>query len=402
MKHTWLLGMFCGLLLAPPAMAALPFGFLGGITGGGTSGGGFVPINGWCLDDDGVEAVDIYVDGEIASRAIYGTRRPDVQRVFPGLPNSANAGFALQLNTSRLPNGTHTVEARCISNSGESRFLPGKVLEFTNNTHTLVPFGRIDFPARNAQIFGDCSLAEVPRRYSIVEGWALDLGVEIGDEGVSYVELLIDGSIFANTRRDCHFNQDAGGLTDCLGFVRRDIEKKFPGAKDSPNAGWRFAMDVGALIDFGFTRGFHVLTARVGDISGQFSNIFEIPVVFLCDDDIDNQGAFGQVGRPRNGEVHAGTIEIVGWTLDWEGVHEIDVHVDGESVGFAIHDQARPLVRRRYPGFPNSVLPGFRLLLDTTQFSNGRHQLQIFVTDNVLPPSAGVTLIGERTFHIDN
>ena len=400
MKRIWLLACICGFLLALPATAALPIGSLGGISGGGTSGGGFLPLHGWCLDDDGVAAVDIYVDGEIAGRASYGTRRPDVERARPGFPDSANGGFGLQLNTARYVNGTHTVEALCISNSGERRFLRARTLEFTNTTHTLVPFGRIDFPSRNAQLFGNCNITDPSRRYSIVEGWALDLGVEIGDEGVSYVELLVDGSVIANTRLDCTHKPEAGGLTDCYGLNRQDIERNFPGAKDSPNAGFRFAMDIGDLLGVGYVRGFHVLTIRVGDITGQFANIDEIPVVFLCDDDVDNQGAFGQVGRPQNGQTHAGTMNVVGWALDWEGIREIDVHIDGESVGTAVQDQTRPVIRRRFPGFPNSPRPGFRFPLDTTQFENGLHQIQIFVIDNASP--AGVTLIGERTFSISN
>jgi len=274
------------------------------------------------------------------------------------------------------------------------------VLEFSNNSHNLVPFGRIDFPNRNAQLFGHCDLADANRRYTVVEGWALDVGVETGDAGVGYVELLIDGAIYANTRLNCGFLEEAGGFANCYGLERPDVEAAYPGVLDAPTAGFRFVMDIGALIDFGFLRGRHTLTIRSGDIAGQVSNLAEIPVVFNCDEDVSNEGSFGRIGRPANGSSFAGTINMVGWALDWEGIRAIEVSVDGVKVGEAVQNGLRPVVTNRYPGYPNSLRPGFGFLLDTTQFANGQHQVQVHVLDNAVP--ADRTLIGERTFRVNN
>ena len=400
MSRTKLLGFVCLLCLASPVMGQAPFGALGGIAGGATSGTGVLPLHGWCLDDDGIAAVDLFVDGELVGRAAYGRQRPDVARAFPGIPDSLHSGFAFQLNSARYLNGTHFVQPRCTSQTGEVAFVQGRSLEFNNNTHLLVPFGKIDFPNRNAQLFGNCDVADPQRRYSVVEGWALDVGVETGDEGIGYVELLIDGAIFANTRRDCFFAEEIGGLTNCQGLVRTDVEQSFPGLKDSPNSGFRFAMDIGALIDFGFVRGFHVLTIRAGDITGQFANIDEIPVVFLCDDDIVNEGAFGRIGRPLDGSNFTGFLDVVGWALDFEGIHDVEIWVDGEEVGSATRGGARPGVSSRYPGYPDSLAPGFSFRLDTRAYENGLHQLQVFVEDNAVPRRR--TLIGERSFFINN
>jgi hypothetical protein len=410
MKRSQLLGrvfvrclLTLGLLtvgLAVPAAAQAPFGSLGGIVGGGTNATGVAPLHGWCLDNNAIAAVDIYVDGNIVARAQYGKRRPDVERAFPGYPDSANAGFSFQLDTTRFLNGQHVVQPRCISSDGGATFVRSKVFEFSNNSHNLVPFGRIDFPNRNAQLFGRCDILDDQRRYSIVEGWVLDLGVEIGDAGVGYVELLIDGSIFANTRLNCDFVPEAGGLTNCYGLERPDLEQAYPGVLDAPNAGYRFAMDIGQLIDFGFNRGQHTLTIRSGDIAGQVADVAEIPVVFLCDEDILNEGSFGRIGRPVDGSSFAGTINMVGWALDWEGVRTIEISIDGVKVGEAIQNGERAGVTARYPGYPDSLRPGFGFLLDTTDFANGQHQVQVHVIDNAVPSAR--TLIGERTFRINN
>lgn len=399
-RHCRVMLVVAVLSVAAPGFAQQPFGALGGIAGGDESGSGVLPLHGWCLDDSGIAAVDIFVDGELVGRAAYGRQRPDVNRAFPAVTNSLFSGFAFQLNSARFLNGNHFVQPRCTSRSGEVIFVRGKELGFNNNTHLLVPFGRIDFPNRNAQLFGNCDVTDPQRRYSVVEGWALDVGVEIGDEGIGYVELLIDGSIFANTRRDCFFDRDTGGLTNCQGLIRTDIEQSFPGLKDSPNSGFRFAMDIGALIDFGFVRGFHVLTIRAGDIAGQFANIDEIPVIFNCDEDVANEGAFGRIGRPLDGSKHTGLLDVVGWALDFEGIREVEIWVDGERVGLATLGLERVGVSARYPGFPDSLTPGFAFRLDTRVYENGPHQLQVFTQDNAAP--RGRSLIGERTFFIDN
>ena len=57
------------LLAALPAAAAPPFGSFGGIVGGGNAGAGVIPLFGWALDDNGVDSVDVFVDGVIAGRA---------------------------------------------------------------------------------------------------------------------------------------------------------------------------------------------------------------------------------------------------------------------------------------------------------------------------------------------
>ena len=98
------------LLAAAPGWAAAPFGSFGGIVGGGNAGGGLLPLTGWALDDNGVLAVDILVDGIVAARANYGRARAGVTARFPGYPDSASPGFALQLDTTHYLNGFHTVK----------------------------------------------------------------------------------------------------------------------------------------------------------------------------------------------------------------------------------------------------------------------------------------------------
>jgi N-acetylmuramoyl-L-alanine amidase len=386
------------LCVAGAASAASPFGSLGGQVGGGNGGAGVIPIHGWALDDNAVAAVDILVDGRVAGRAQYGRSRPGVAVDFPGYPDSAAAGFAFELDSTRYLNGNHQITARVLSAIGETRDLGPLTLQFTNLTSNLVPFGVLEFPNANSELTGTCDPFDDQRRYSVVSGYALDVGVEIADQGVGYVELLIDGSIFGNSLKDCVYDDDRGGLSDCYGMQRLDISRYFPGLSDSAQSGFRFVMDVGALISFGYTPGKHVLTIRAGDVAGQVANIDEIPVVFRCQEPEDNEKAIGFIGGPRNGLILTGTVDALGWALDWEGVDRIQILVDGNAYGVATHGGSRPRVTQRYPGYPESAGPGWSFALDTTQLSNGRHLLQVLVRDD----DGDESLIGEREIIVFN
>lgn len=395
--------LICGLILAlvaiaMPASAAAPFGSFGGIVGGGNAATGVVPLHGWALDDNGIQRVDIYVDGVPVGRARYGRQRTAVAAQFPGYPDSEAAGFAFQLDTTRFHNGVHEVRPLAISKTGEKTFLRARSFQFTNVTHQLVPFGKIEFPNRNAQLFGTCDLENAHRRYSVFTGYALDAGVETGDEGMGYLELLVDGAILANTRTGCFFAPETGGLSDCYGLIRQDIESRFPGLKDSPSAGYRFVLDLGLLLNLGFVPGFHVITIRGGDISGQVANIDEIPVTFLCDEFAGNEGAIGYIGQPINGLTYKDYLNVSGWAIDWETVDTVEIWVDGEEVGEALYGFGRPGVPTYYPSYPFAANAGFNFQLDTTTLSDGRHQLQVFINDR----EGGRTLIGERDFVVNN
>ena len=388
------------LSTAASLQAAPPFGFFGGKAAGGNAGTGSIGLVGWALDDDGVRAVDVFVDGVPAGRAAYGRNRPGVTRDFPGFPDSDAAGFAFMLDTTHYLNGLHTVEARVTSKSGERRFLNPVVLEFTNTTHLLAPFGAIEFPRPAAELYGTCDLESSPRRLSPVLGWALDSGVEIGDMGVGYVELLIDGAIFANSRVDCFFSSagENRGPTNCYGQRRLNIERAFPTLRNAPQAGFRFVMDIGALVDFGFAEGQHVLTIRAGDVGATVANIAEIPVSFLCDNRIGNEEGFGWIARVEPSNISDGVVLASGWALDWEGVDRVLVYVDGKQVGQATYGFATPGVARKHPGYPDNPNAGWRLSFDSTQFSDGRHDLQAILVDL----KGRTTLLGERSFVLDN
>jgi hypothetical protein len=384
--------------------AAAPFGWFGGFPRAGNSGNGVEPVQGWALAQAGVFAVDIVVDGVIIGRANYGRSRPGVTKLYPGFPDSAAPGFGYQLDTTHFLNGLHRVGARVTSRTGQVVALNSILFQFTNTNADLLPFGKIEFPNQQAEMFGECNLS-APSIWSIVSGYALDVNASENNPGVAYVELLIDGSIYRNSQYDCRNNPDAGGLSNCYGIRRIDLEQNFPGLKDAPHAGFRFAIDVGLLLaskdSLGtplYTPGSHQLGIRVGD---QFENVTDlgpIEVTFSCRDLTNQDQAIGKIEQPSIGLVYGGLITVSGWAVNLEGVAAVLVYVDGNLVQFATTGQPRPDIRSFYPSYPANPGPGWFAFVDTTQFSNGVHQLSVQVVDTL-----GVySFIGKLPITVEN
>jgi hypothetical protein len=404
------------LLAAVPGWAAPPFGSFGGIVGGGNSGAGLLPLSGWALDDNGILAVDVLVDGIVAARANYGRARAGVTARFPGYPDSASPGFAIQLDTTHYLNGLHTVAVRVKSRAGEVGFLEPRVINFTNVEHDLAPFGQIEFPRAQAEMRGNCDVTSPTRRYAVVSGYALDAGNTDADTGVAYVELLIDravgldpwDNIRYNSDLACTFSTVTGGQTNCYGIRRVDVEQVFPTLKDSPHSGFRFVLDIGQLVNALpipgyeplYNQGHHILTIRAGDHASQLREIAEIPVTFTCDQNLTNEAAIGNIDLPRNGLLYNGVIQATGWTLDWEGVSSVQILVDGHFFGNAVYGLARTDVFELsyYPGYPNFLAPGFQYSLDTRVLSNGEHFIDVVVTDVL----GSTTYIGKKRIVVNN
>ncbi|REJ79934.1 MAG: hypothetical protein DWQ36_01495 [Acidobacteria bacterium] len=384
---------------AEPVAATLgePFGFVDGNLDGGVLGvGGIVPLVGWALDDDGIARVDVVVDGRVIGAAEYGRQRADVAAFFPTFPGAAFSGWFYNLNTTSFVNGEHEVTARAISNTGEVRQLNTIVFFFQNNSHNLRPFGTITFPDQSATLYGTCDITDSDRIYSVVQGWALDVGVETNDHGIGWVELMVDGAIIANSRLNCRNSLITGAWSNCYGLPILGLETEFPGVRDAPNAGFRFVLDVGALIDFGYAEGQHVLTVRANDLDTQFENIATLNVNFECDEFTVNQPAIGAIDNESFRD--SGIIQISGWALDREPVQSVRVYIDGDNAGLATYGFPRPAITSQYPSFPDSANPEWQLAFDTRTLSNGFHTALAVVTDIF----GSRTTIGEITFHVQN
>lgn len=290
-------------------------------------------IQGWSLAENGVSKVEVLVDGATVGTAKYGLARPDVYRVFPQY-NNANGGFSYNLDTTKLSQGTHTLQIRTTANDG---------VQQTSNlqidiTRQLPIQTIIDEPAEQAQISGTQKL----------RGWAL------AEDGIKEIQVLVDGAFQGKA---------------ALGVSRPDVYRVYPQYHNQAS-GYEYSLNTKLL-----TQGAHTITLQVKTNSGDIQKVTRqlnvtrnLPLLFMLD-------------TPVNGEQVAATYRVAGWALAEDGIKKAEVFVDGKKQGEASLGVSRSDVYRIYPKYNNHT-SGYEYMLDTTAFTAGPHKLKVVVTSN--------------------
>ncbi len=449
-----------------------PFGNIDSPGDSPTGISGSFPVAGWAADDSGtIDHIDFLVDGRIVAgasggglpaTAIYGIPRPDVFALFPDVPNSFNSGFQANIDTTAFVDGVHVISVRAFDGEGSSNVLGTRTVQIVNNGSNLPPFGFLDVPLDKASILcspddfpfvdaGSCPEPcfpsgvpglSVPVSFykNVVAGWALDVGSRLDQGQVSYVELLIDGQIIANTRRDCV--QTGRVLANCYGINRPDVARAFPGYVNADNSGFLFLFallqDPGnGLLDIivpspfggapalaGFTTpGKHTIAVRAGDEKETVTQFGAISVDVLCDSGVfADQPAFGYIDVPSNLQFVKGDASFSGWAFDYDnggaapyvnGIIRLDIDIDGQVVGSIFPPYIpRPDVPAndyRVPATPFTAGPdafvGWGFSIDTTTLSNSQHDLVVYAVDTPDPDTGRPAFrseIGRRKFVVFN
>ena len=416
---------------------------------------GSFPVTGWAIDDQDVDHVDFLIDDAIAasaigrfgsttsgaaSTAIFGSTRPDVFAAFRDVPFSLYSGFEANLDTTKLLNGIHIFSVKVWDNEGASRVIGSRTVQVINNGANLPPFGFIDFPLDKASLLCQpasggsvqgpppgvcpspcfpspqpslCPARPVAFFNNIVEGWALDVGARLDKGQVSYVELLLDGQIIANTRTDCVVLGSA--KMNCYGINRPDVARSYSGYVNADNAGFFFGFALQPNLDTGLIdifipsqclpvgatfSGKHTLSVRVGDEEETVTEFGPMSVDIFCDLTSTNpdRPAFGYIDTPSNYQFINGTFDITGWTFDYDGVFQVDIDVDGTVLATLFPPYLfRPDVPANDIRVPTPNV-GFLYSLDTRHLSDTEHDLVVYVVDNFGRRSE----IGRRKFVVLN
>src|SRR5262245_9240416 len=339
-----------------------PFGSMD-LPAAGQSLSGSTGVLGWALDDIDIAHIDFQLDGATwatavgrggVGNAIFGGTRPDVNAAVPDVPTSLQSGFFANLDTTQVVDGLHTISVRATDNQGLSREIGSVTVQVMNNGALLGPFGAMEIPMDESTLIcgpavpvittGPCPSpcfpgggGAVPVSFfpNVVKGWALDTGVRPDRGQVSYVELLLDGNILANTRADCVISGTA--TANCYGLSRPDIARSHQGYVNADNSGFQFIFGVSrdpflGLFDIftptpsgvalvGFTiGGKHTLSLRVGDEEETFSQFGEISVDLTCDTSANpDRASFGFVDSPAEGQMVNGSVQVLGWAFDLDG-----------------------------------------------------------------------------------
>jgi len=371
---------------------------------------GSFPVSGWAADTDGIARVDVRIDDLNLQSAVYGDSRPDVGNAFPDFPDAVFSGYIANIDTTRVQDGVHQLTVIATDRLGLSRQIGRRTVQIFNSQTELKPFGYLDEPKPNTTLFGTlCNVLPVvsppvnPQSHiTAIRGWALDLGTRASNVGgVSYVELLIDNRKWISTD-DCAFSPIFGERVNCRLMPRFDVARYYPTYPDSPQSGFMFTLDVGALFALGVRQGGHNMKVRVGDFDG---NTSELPtrdgiiVTLVCAEDNADFPANGFIDIPTTYDYVKGNVTFQGWATDENGgVTAVEIFIDGNFVGTGQYGFPRPDVRVLNPFINGSANSGWRFTMDTTKISNARHRLTVRVMDF----QGHRAIIGSVDFYVQN
>jgi len=228
-------------------------------------GAHLTPVRGWALDlgtrrDTGrVAYAELLVDGVrwystddcglILGRFAncYGLPRYDVARYYPTYPDAPRAGFLFTLDVGALMSngvrpGNHTLHVRVGDREGTFADLPN---------HDGIP---VFFQCADTSVgFPSTGFIEFPQSFDYVGGDVLFRGWALNEQGVSSVDVIVDGNFVGNA---------------IYGFSRLDIQDQYPFIFNSKFSGWTFNMDTRRL-----SNARHRMTVRVRNNFGVLTEI---------------------------------------------------------------------------------------------------------------------------------
>ncbi len=373
---------------------------------------GAFPVAGWAADTDGLDRLEVLVDDLVLQGAMHGEQRADVGGTFPDFAGAMYSGFVANIDSTRLPNGVHSLSVRATDRKGMSAMIGRRTIQVINNDLFLKPFGYLEEPQRDATLYGTtCGPDQEPpvvsppirpdaqEHLTAVRGWALDLSTRGGTGRVAYAELLVDGVRWISTD-DCGVVE--GRYANCYGLPRFDVARYYPTFPDAPLSGFLFTLDVGALLNLGVNPGPHTLKVRVGDLEQTFAELpgrDGLPVRFQCVDASFDFPGVGYIDHPSNQGLVGGTVVFRGWAVeDQEDIAAVEVLVDGNYVGQAQYGYPRPDVGDAYPQLDNSSMSGWQFVFDTRKLVNSIHRLSVRTVDE----SGDRTIIGSVDFYVSN
>jgi hypothetical protein len=247
-------------------------------------------------------------------------------------------------------------------------------IDQTNGAATAGPFGAFDTPIDGA--------AGLQGSFAVT-GWALD------DIGIDRVELWRDPVAGETTPTYYGPGQPGHGKIFIANpfFVagsRPDVEAAYPNSPGAYRAGWGYLLLSHGLWNEG--NGSYTLYAYAFDLEGNWTLLGTKTIT------VDNAHAtapFGTIDTPGYGATVSGGIWNYGWALTPANTQgctitngNVLMGIDSAPLVPVNYGDARADVAAAFPGLTNSSAASGAYFLDTTQLTNGMHQIGWLVYDS--------------------
>lgn len=295
-----------------------------------------ITVRGWALDGYGISDIKVYIDNNYAGDAVLGENRADIKEYYSQYVNSDKSGFKFQINKNTLKYGYHTLKV--IINSGVKD--RSQVIEKKIYLYKLKTIGVLDDPINNMSYDNDETIK--------IRGWALAY------EGVKSVNVFVD-------------EKQVGQAN--YGELREDVSRAYS-QYNNRNSGYSYNLNLS-----NYALGDHSIKVIVEGNDG--SNIALEKKINIKD--------FSQnmnIDEPLYVQHEGENIKVRGWAINYYGVKDVNVKVNGILIGKAIYGTNRPDLLNIYKEYKNSDKSGYELVLSNTRFNKGKNVIEVEVIGN--------------------
>jgi hypothetical protein len=153
----------------------------------GETHGGVGNLRGWAVASEGIEKIEIWIDGEYAFDAPYGGSRGDVGGAFPEVNDSDKSGFSLAYAYSNLSPGSHTISAVAHTTAGNTRESAANFSVVKFKDAFISGPDAVDLNGTSCEATGD----EVSASNALIGGRAYDMVLDwrTAEQGFEIVEI---------------------------------------------------------------------------------------------------------------------------------------------------------------------------------------------------------------------
>ncbi|WP_134681991.1 glycosyltransferase family 9 protein [Paracoccus ravus] len=338
---------------------------------------GLLHVTGWAVAQTPIISIQLFGEGRKIAGTLPGLSRPDVGKMFPQYPHADRAGFFVATNLPERGRGTSgVITIEILARDGSLRRVvttPQRVRQISTAPAPSAPIPSAAIapprpePEKKPPASEDCwffpDVVDVDTTGNCsISGWSAALA------GLDSLTLHYGGAIIGQAR---------------LGLPRPDVARAYPNLPSGTNSGFSFDLNHAA----GFPEGpaSLVVTAALKDGT---ERLFEIAAVIVppsarvshYDDIVLGLDTF-QLAAGHATKPVTGAFRLSGWAVARAGVSQIEVFLDGASLGLAYIGIRREELAEIFFDFPETLLSGFALSVPVRLLTNGRSEIRIVITD---------------------
>jgi len=357
-------------------------------------GAGTLCVSGWAVSQTPIISVQLFGNGSKIAGTLPGLPRPDVAEMFPHIPNSDRSGFYVTASLpARAQGDSDVITIEVLARDGTLRRVvttPRRVLQLALPP---APIAAAEFPSANAPVAPPPIVAE-QKSPPPEDIWFFCDTVHIDTEG----KCQLSGWSAAMAGLES-LSLNYGGVVlgqAELGLPRPDVARAYPQLSGNGRAG--FSFDLTHREGFPEGPASLVVTATLRDGTQRQFDVDAMIVqpaarVSHYDNIVLGLDTF-QIVSGRATKTVTGAFQLGGWAVARAGVRQIEVFLDGQSLGLAYIGIRRDELQAIFFDFPDTLRAGFALSVPTRFLKDGQSEIRILITD-----LDGKTL--EQRFNID-